>query len=530
MRTHIMMMAFVAVCITAQAQPYRIQNMENEREEKERFFSVQRPLISPQKSTRNENIFPLEGLYYWGAYYPYDTAIGTLTYKYHENGRLREVFQDVFPHIWGFEKIKQEYNHTFTIEGKDMVDTTTYYRSSNGVYQPYDKYIHNHHYYDKFETDSFYYERTKQQWNAVNKKWKNVYKEYIGYADTVMWNMTRFIYYVESTSGWKPKEIWLDSLIYDEQGFVTARIITVKQFGGDSIEWYHDYYLNEDGSIYAIDKYYRRYHSNDEWKLYAKDTDITYALWLGYGGYDVVTYAGKDNIPINGKRNKITSRTRWVKVGDEWKFDYTLKKYWDLDDYGSNTDTTFLSLDNGETLYLSNSQTFRYDEYGNATELSYLFWEMPDAQGNQLINDGKRHKRQYLYNEYGLSKFEVWVEVYDTARCQWDSLTQYKEEVTKWGDPFTGIPELPQGEKQSLVIAPNPVSGVVTISATAEIEQLDIFDITGRLVFTSPNPSKGGGLSQKQTTFDAAILPQGIYIVQARLRDGGAQRGKLVVR
>ncbi|MCL1850479.1 MAG: T9SS type A sorting domain-containing protein [Bacteroidetes bacterium] len=36
--------------------------------------------------------------------------------------------------------------------------------------------------------------------------------------------------------------------------------------------------------------------------------------------------------------------------------------------------------------------------------------------------------------------------------------------------------------KQMLTIAPNPVSGIVTIFATDEIQQLDIFDITGKLV------------------------------------------------
>jgi hypothetical protein len=78
-------------------------------------------------------------------------------------------------------------------------------------------------------------------------------------------------------------------------------------------------------------------------------------------------------------------------------------------------------------------------------------------------------------------------------------------------------------ESGELRVFPNPASGVVTIAAAAEIEQLNIFDITGRLV-ASQTPANS------QVTFDTGILPKGVYLVQARLRDGGVQTGKVVVR
>ena len=74
-----------------------------------------------------------------------------------------------------------------------------------------------------------------------------------------------------------------------------------------------------------------------------------------------------------------------------------------------------------------------------------------------------------------------------------------------------------------LTITPNPVSGMVTISATDEIQQVDIFDITGRLV-------KSKICTSEQITFDTSNFQSGIYFVLARLKEGEVQRGKLVVK
>jgi len=77
-------------------------------------------------------------------------------------------------------------------------------------------------------------------------------------------------------------------------------------------------------------------------------------------------------------------------------------------------------------------------------------------------------------------------------------------------------------ENGELKIYPNPASDIVTISATTEIEQLHIFDLTGRLI-NSQLPANS------QVVFDTGVLPKGIYLVQVRLKDGGVQTGKVVV-
>ena len=520
MKQFIIILAYMASSVVAaQAQPF--QYRENERDIKDDFPHLWHPLTAFQKSTQSNVMLPLEGLYYYGEISgcPYDTAIGPITYKYHDNGMLKEIYCDVFPHIWGFEAMKQEYNGTFVMEGRNMVDTTTYYRISDGVYTPYGRFYYNYHYYDKFETDSFFYERVVQQWNPANKNWTNDSKRYVGYVDTILWNNTRSTRFTGTESGWEPEALFLDSLVYDERGFVVARFSFEDYIGIGTRRIKYEYYLNEDGSIYAMDVFLYR---NDEWEWLRKRTNIIWALWLGYGGYDISRFVGRDNIPINGKRNKLTSETQWDRdsIDDEWEWTSIRKKYWDLDDYDSNTDTLFYSLDGGETLYPYDAQTYRFDKYGNETEMSYVFWKEPDKEGNQLINAGNRSKIRYSYNEMGWYKLEQWVELYNTKTHQWDSLTAYKEEVTKWGDPFNSISELPPNENQ-LIIAPNPASGAITISAASEIQQLQIFDIVGRLIHNQTPTSK-------EVVFDTGILAKGIYLVRVLLRDGAVQRGKVV--
>jgi hypothetical protein len=78
-------------------------------------------------------------------------------------------------------------------------------------------------------------------------------------------------------------------------------------------------------------------------------------------------------------------------------------------------------------------------------------------------------------------------------------------------------------ESAALSIFPNPVSGAVTIAASAEMQQLNVYDITGRLV-ASPSPAG------ERVVFDTGVLPQGVYLVRALLKDGGVQTGKVVVR
>jgi hypothetical protein len=95
------------------------------------------------------------------------------------------------------------------------------------------------------------------------------------------------------------------------------------------------------------------------------------------------------------------------------------------------------------------------------------------------------------------------------------------ELVANFEKDDTGIVET--DNYPSVQIYPNPASCIVNNAAATEIEQLNVFDITGRLV-SSQSPAS------HQVTFDTGVLPKGVYLVRALLRDGGVQTGKVVVR
>jgi len=89
--------------------------------------------------------------------------------------------------------------------------------------------------------------------------------------------------------------------------------------------------------------------------------------------------------------------------------------------------------------------------------------------------------------------------------------------------PPPGKNTLTTAIQDEMVIFPNPVSGFVTISTTTEMQQLNVYDITGRLV-ESQYPANS------QVVFDTGKLPQGVYLVRALLENGTLRTGKLVVK
>jgi hypothetical protein len=227
-------------------------------------------------------------------------------------------------------------------------------------------------------------------------------------------------------------------------------------------------------------------------------------------------------------RNKRTSWTIYnVNNEGEKILDALFRKNWYTGTYDSNIDTIFLSLnDNPDDLYLFYIEENLYDSYGNYVKYSRIGYDPPDETGHQTMSGVLIYKYDYHYTDYGefgmgCDTSMLWGSKWDDSTHTYD-LVFYSAEIITQFVGLTGIDEINDMPKM-LTIAPNPVSGIVTISATDEIQQLHIFDITGRLV-SSQSPAN------KQATFDTGVLPQGIYLVQALLKDGRVQTGKVVVR
>jgi hypothetical protein len=76
----------------------------------------------------------------------------------------------------------------------------------------------------------------------------------------------------------------------------------------------------------------------------------------------------------------------------------------------------------------------------------------------------------------------------------------------------------------NITIYPNPTSGLVTISSIQTIANIEVFDVTGKLVYTQQN-----NRNQTNTEIDLSALSNGIYLIHAQNNFGGISKTKLVI-
>jgi len=71
---------------------------------------------------------------------------------------------------------------------------------------------------------------------------------------------------------------------------------------------------------------------------------------------------------------------------------------------------------------------------------------------------------------------------------------------------------------------PNPTSGIVTISSTQAIANIEVFDVTGKLVYNQQNNN-----NQTNLEIDLSALSNGIYFINTQNNFGGISKSKVVV-
>ena len=135
---------------------------------------------------------------------------------------------------------------------------------------------------------------------------------------------------------------------------------------------------------------------------------------------------------------------------------------------------------------------------------------------------------EYIKDEY-INKYDdrgrryecIW---YNTAFSE-DSL--HTAILTYVVDSFTyvvrpvGIDDLFL-DNHTLLIVPNPANETVRVTAADSIATISLYASDGRLAHSQEG-------SRKEAIINLRGLPKGIYIVQARLRGGGVQTGKIVI-
>ena len=462
-------------------------------------------------SFRNEIIKPIKAVLY-------NPRVGSsiedpfikYDYFYDTKGMLVKEIQDI---LLSKEIKIIDYNNKFPVThnyyytyNSYFYDTSTYYKSDN--MEPIDRYYYE---YGIEQADVPYIALVSQQWNKSKARWDNLSKTSYTYLDMVSWYvMVHEAYTANSDNSFSLWYKRTDSLIYDESNNIFQVVQQATDFNvgatGKMLFEYH-YPVDAHDNITGYDSLYFYQYDNisDTWVVRGKQTGITWKRWDGF----------------NYESNQMSSFHGWYANGYEGYDLWGQQKSWyDVDGIaGSWADTIYFYSDLYERWYPKATDSQTYDEEGNFCVDRNIGWTELELTGG--VPELEWYNIDVFDNEYNDDgMLWRWSNYYTSIQLGQQDLLIFIWEVTEFAD-VTNISELPQGEKSLLTIFPNPVSGVVTIAAASAIQQLSIFDITGRLV-ASPSPAG------ERVVFDTGALPQGVYIVRALLRDGGVRTGKLI--
>ena len=474
--------------------------------------------IAPASSSaRGGEIWrPLKGYYYWNQG---EKPHQELFFRYNTKGVLQQEKLKFYVNpLIAYYSI---YNQTFTKEGFDFLDTITYYQILPGTDYIVDyRRYYDYHYYDRYPQDSFYYVEYWEDWNEITQEWKMWRKSYMGHFDTTLF-VIRELYDANYVNGeWVKSSGYRVLREYDAEGVLTANIVQEcnSQTGGEYVmHRKYEYLYDEDRHIET----YVYLPDADDWKLRYKSTDIEYAEWYSNGqpGVEILMVNRPEYLGLADKRVKMKSYTRWaLNDNDEWELSYRHKHDWDLNGTQSHIDSVSRFYDDAWQLYAIYGEF--YDERGD-----FIQKLVEDFNPDGSLSWGSKNCFLTTYHpEYDeCESYYYYGQTYQKATQSYDSVFGELTEYFDWWDVTkVSIAESEPSGTAALSIFPNPVSGMVIISAESEIEQLSIFDITGRMV-VSQSPAG------ERVVFDAGALPPGVYLVRALLKDGGVRRGKVVV-
>ncbi|MGQ3130437.1 MAG: T9SS type A sorting domain-containing protein [Flavobacteriales bacterium] len=133
----------------------------------------------------------------------------------------------------------------------------------------------------------------------------------------------------------------------------------------------------------------------------------------------------------------------------------------------------------------------------------------PDIHGSELETNpsmSASHARKYI----------------DTI--MWYSVPRMVVAMNLPEQVYVGVDEAP-AQSLALDIFPNPSNGdfAVRIKENGTLERIDIYDLSGKLVHSVVSPG------QSQVNISRTDLKAGTYVLNARLKDGKTQTGKLVL-
>ena len=226
---------------------------------------------------------------------------------------------------------------------------------------------------------------------------------------------------------------------------------------------------------------------------------FTKAPWINWPNHDLNTYLGI--FDINGKwissklvgkegRSKVTNNILLVS-GNNLLF---FVGEHNIED--NNRESVIFSLNKNIEV-----QWERHYYYEDSQKLQSNIWDARIEPDSTIKTIG------VLYN--GPGGQDLWYLHLDKHGC----LTPGCEvnDVT--------VEEVFLGEEEKLVVYPNPFSETLKIKSVNSIEEIQIFDVFGKLVFNESKPRK---------TINLEDLPKGFYLLKAKMVNGGLITKKII--
>jgi hypothetical protein len=225
-------------------------------------------------------------------------------------------------------------------------------------------------------------------------------------------------------------------------------------------------------------------------------------------------------------KNKISSfkdwgNDNWGGAGPPvWKLSWIDSLEWEIDPFSCRHNTFYKNMCIWDSRYKTLNEQYLPTSLGALTYDDVINCDPKPSRYNLLEFIYKEDDRGRFYERIDnqTSYNPIWGDtsiVYITSILTVDSFTYIVR-------PPAGTLELP-ADKHTLLIVPNPSEETVRITAVDAIATISFYASDGRLAYSRD----GAG---KEMTVNIQGLAAGVYVVQAQLKNGGVQAGKVVVR
>lgn len=155
----------------------------------------------------------------------------------------------------------------------------------------------------------------------------------------------------------------------------------------------------------------------------------------------------------------------------------------------------------------------KYNRDGEIVWGTYFGKALTDGGGQALVSDDSFVFTGYSYNE-DITTPGAFLETLNPNG------SGYNDIIVRFGPPRLSIPEQ---NKEQFILWPNPTNDMLTINASKEIKEINIYDIVGKLILSASFKN------EKQTTMDLSGFMSGTYLLQAITEDG-IQMEKIIKR